>query len=380
MKKIIFGAFAAAALLSCSKDQLIEENRVNDEISFSVVADNQTKAAAVYCANNLMTEFQVSGTYTYEGTTKWYFQNDEITYSSSAWNNSTVRYWTAGTHDFYAIVNGTMKLSGINETPAVPTVDFTPATNVAEQTDLLYAVAKGKTKSSSAVALNFRHALSQIEFKAKNTNAKLHVEISRVRVGQTPGAGTFTFPEVATDVNFTDHNQDGNHTHTTGTWSVNTPKDYSVSFSPVTVTGNNSAVGLTLSTDAADASRNFTNSMLLLPTPATTAWTPGAGESTFDGTYLGVDCKIYSIAGTAFNAATDVCLHDGMAVIPASFTWESGKKYIYTFVFGDGNGGYDGGDPDSPKPGVTPVLTPITYTVTVDDFQKGAESDVNFEF
>ena len=379
MKKIIFGAFAAAALLSCSKDQLIEENRVNDEISFSVVAVNQTKAADVYCANNLMTEFQVSGTYTYEEETKWYFQNDRIAYETSAWTNKTAeRYWTAGTHDFYAIVNGTMTLTA---EPDVPTVDFTPATKVAEQTDLLYAVAKGKTKSSSAVALNFRHALSQIEFKAKNTNEKLHVEISGVRVGQTPGEGTFTFPSDATDGNFEDHNQaDEIDDYTTGTWSVNTPTDYSVTFPTVKVTGNSSPIGLTLSTDAVGSSRNFTNSMLLLPTTATTAWTPGAG-STFNGTYLGVDCKIYNVAGASFDETTDICLHDGWAVIPASFAWEAGKKYIYTFVFGEGNGGYNGGgDPDTPTPGVTPVLTPITYTVTVDDFQKGEESDVNFEF
>ena len=58
-----------------------------------------------------------------------------------------------------------------------------------------------------------------------------------------------------------------------------------------------------------------------------------------------------------------------------------GKKYIYTFVFGEGNGGYDGGaDPDDPSPSEEPVLTPITYTVTVDDFQKGYDEDVEMKF
>jgi hypothetical protein len=83
----------------------------------------------------------------------------------------------------------------------------------------------------------------------------------------------------------------------------------------------------------------------------------------------------------AYNSESDVCLHSGWAVIPVSFDWEPGKKYIYTFVFGEGNGGYEGGeDPDSPTPGVDPVLTPITYTVTVDDFQKGYDKDVEMKF
>ena len=67
MKKIIFGAMAAAAMLSCAKEQVIEQNRANDEITFSIVAENQTKAAAVYCANNLLPEFDVCATYTKYG-------------------------------------------------------------------------------------------------------------------------------------------------------------------------------------------------------------------------------------------------------------------------------------------------------------------------
>ena len=57
--------------------------------------------------------------------------------------------------------------------------------------------------------------------------------------------------------------------------------------------------------------------------------------------------------------------------------WMQGKKYIYTLIFGEG-GGYkpDPDDPDEPdKP--TPVLVPITFTVTVDEFQDGGEYNLN---
>lgn len=374
MKRIIFGAMAAAALLACSKDQVIEQNRANDEIAFSVVADNQTKASAVYCANNLLPEFDVAATYSDGTNTSWYFQNDHIVYQNSAWKNTTTtRYWSTGTHDFYAIYNGTMELSAIGETPAAPTVDFKPQTTVAAQKDLLYAVATGKTKTTNAVVLNFRHALSQIEFRAKNTNAQLYVEITGVRVGQTPGEGTFTYPTVSTAEQFVDHTQTSTHTYTTGTWEVKTPTDYAVAFDAVKVEGTSSAVSLTLSTDAKGETRDFANSMLLLPA-TTNAWTPAKGETSFDGTYLAVNCKIYNVAGEKYQTG-DVCLYNGWAAMPVAFDWQPGKKYIYTFIFGEGNGGYED-DPTDPEP----VLTPISYTVTVDDFQKGVDSDVEMKY
>jgi hypothetical protein len=400
MKRIIFGAMAAAALLACSKEQVIEQNRANDEISFNIVADNQTRANAVYCANNLLPEFNVAATYTKTGATaaQWYFQNDNIKKVSGSWvNQTTTRYWADnGTLDFYAIYNGDMNLTDVATAPALPTVDFTPADKVADQKDLLYAVATGKKKSDNApVALNFRHALSQIEFRAKNTNAQLYVVIEGVQVGHTPSTGIFTYPAAATSVNYENHEQNtSTPVLNTGSWALKTATaDYTASFDPVIVAGNKTnpvTVGLTLSNDF----NNVTNSMLLLPTSSleggkTTAWTPAASETDFDGTYLAVNCKIYNVAGASY-AESDICLHEGWAVMPVEFAWEPGKKYIYTFIFGEGNGGYDGGDPDpdpdpenpdpDPKPSDDPVLAPISYTVTVDDFQLGVDSDVTMEF
>ena len=422
MKKIIFGAMAAAALLACSKEQVIEQNRANDEIGFSVVAENQTKAEDVYDSNHTMGAFTVSATYTNkDGITSWYFQNDLITKvqdgENYAWKNTAAtRYWSAdGTHDFYAIVNGTMTLDA---TPAkLPTVNFTPDTDVAKQKDLLYAVTKGLKKSDKKVVLNFRHALSQIEFKAKNTNSKLYVKISGVQVGNTPGVGTFAYPGKAGEA---------------GVWnSCTTPTDYTVTLSPaVAVAGNNNAVGLTLSTDAIDDTRDFKKSMLLIPA-TTDAWVPERGEGTegpggggdwgnggkddgvypepgadsgdpgndgdndgneqggsehamrryntasagasdVTGSYLAVKCEIYNVAGGTYDEDTDVCLYNGWAIIPAAFSWEQGKKYIYTLVFGEGDFGYNGGNGENPIPAPDgeKVVTTMNYDVDVESFTK----------
>lgn len=374
MKKIIFGAMAAAALLACSKDQVLDQNQTANEISYSIQTDNQTKASAVYCQNFLMENFTVYATYDNTVVNKWYY-NDEITDNGTSWEGTTKRYWSAdGTHDFYAVVNGDMTVGA--DPTTVPTIaDFAPATDVAAQKDLLYAVAFDKSRTDQTVTLNFRHALSQVEFRAKNTNEKLHVIINGVTVGQVPNVGTFTFPTTASDNQFEDHTQAGTNDYTAGTWDLkDTKADYSVAINALAVAKNNdnTPVDLTISKDTDDNTRDFSKSMLLLPTSSisgTTAWDPEV--SGFNGSYLAVNCQIYNIEGASFNDETDVLLHDGLAVIPVEFNWEPGKKYIYTFVFGEGNGGY--------TPGGEPVLAPVSYQIHVDDFEKVSNKDIDME-
>lgn len=383
MKKIIFGAMAAAALLACSKEQVLEKNQAGNEISYSIQTDNQTKASAVYCQNFLMENFTVYATYKNTTVNKWYY-SDEISDKVTSWEGTTTRYWSAdGTHDFYAIVNGEMTVG--DDPTTVPTiVGFTPEAEVANQKDLLYAVAFNKSRETTGetVNLNFRHALSQVEFRAKNTNEKLHVIISGVTVGQVPSTGTFTYPTEESNDQFVDHDQDQDETNgaVTGTWNLeNTKANYSVAFEdlPIVKNANNTPVDLTISKDINDNTRDFKKSMLLLPTSSitggngTTAWTPAAGETEYDGSYLAVNCQIYNIEGAEFNPDSDVILHNGWAYIPVSFNWEPGKKYIYTFVFGDGNGGYnENGDP---------VLAPVSYQIHVDDFDLVSDTDINMQ-
>ena len=105
------------------------------------------------------------------------------------------------------------------------------------------------------------------------------------------------------------------------------------------------------------------------------------------GAYFLVSCKIYNVSGD-----DEVLLwptadeYREVAIPVADITWKQGKKYIYTFIFGEG-GGYvpptdeddtENPDPDDdePQPG-DPVLVPISFEVTVDDFQDGGESNVD---
>ena len=365
-KTLAIAAMAVFAMVSCSKDQVIEQKQ--NEINFSVSTENTTKALEVYCANNYMTSFTVAADFN----SKIYIIGDEMSVTSDGDVSNTggkVSYWPDGVSSitpmtFYAIADGTM----IKSTAGVPTANFTVNGAVDQQKDMLYSV-KVQETSSSPVNLNFRHALSLIEFKAKNTNPNLKVEITGVTVGNVKNSGTFTFPNASTDSQNEEHTDNvAEATLNTGSWAGQEGKtSYSVTFGKVTA--DSDGENLTY-IGTHDASTSFANSMILMPQGLSSAWDPTTGNLSA-GSYLGVTCVISNVAG-----ANETVLHNGVAYIPlggGSSAWNPGKKYVYTFVFGTGNAGYkENGDP---------VLAPISYTVSVDDFDSftGGNTDVEME-
>lgn len=368
-------------LVSCSKEEVIDVNHDGDEITFDVVTNSATRAADVYCNNNMPKEFYVSAIS--DGMS--YINKDHIAYENDSWvNKSGVRYWPETAVDFYAYYNdnGSYQWSVAEGKAVAKFVNFVVDDDVADQQDLIYAVKTNQSKpgedaANTPVALNFRHALSQIVFQAKNTNANLYVEISGVDVVNVGNTNTFTFPSVDTDKNIVDHEgatadypagADG-----WGTWAELTGGNisYAVEFKPVAVKGgDNTAVALTTTDDSEKPGEYNANTMLLLP-QTTTAWDAEKQLGTDGGSYFLVNCIIKNVKdGSGVAGDEDVYLWgDANApkklAIPVAFNWEQGKKYIYTLVFGEGNGGYEP-DPDDPTP--DPVLVPITFTVTVDDF------------
>ncbi len=377
MKKVLFGALAALAMVSCSTEEVLEVNRANDVISYGVVANNSTRAQDVYCNVNLPASFVVAAEYD----SKLYFANETVSYDGAKWNSTNTYYWPDGELQFYAHVNAG---AAFNYTAGTaPTInDFTVADAVGSQVDLLYA-AKAQAKSAGdQVKLNFRHALSQVVFQAKNANENLYVEISGVTVGNVANKNTFTYP-ATTDNNLVDHTGNVTINYTDGSWGEwaaitkgTGTTDYAVEFPAVPLAVKDEVYSLTNVTDNETNHETVTpaNAMLLLP-QETDAWDPetlGAKEDANKNSYLLVKCAIYNIAGATFDSATDVPLWGTQAAhqevaIPIAFNWEQGKKYVYTLVFGEtggiGGGGYE------PDPDPDPVLVPISFTVTVDDFK-----------
>lgn len=377
-------------LVSCSKEEVIDVNHDGDEITFDVVTNSATRAADVYCNSNMPKEFYVSAIS--DGMS--YIDKDHIAYENESWvNKSGVRYWPETAVDFYAYYNDNNSYSWSveNQKAVAKFVDFTVNDNVADQQDLIYAVKTNQSKpgenaANTPVALNFRHALSQIVFQAKNTNANLYVEISGVDVVNVGNTNTFTFPSVDTDNNIVDHegatadypdDADG-----WGTWAELTSgtASYAVAFDAVAVKGDNTVVALTTTDDGEKVGEFNANTMLLLP-QNTTAVDIDKQFGTDGGSYFLVNCIIKNVSGEQVSD-DDVYLWGDNSTgawqpkelaIPVGFNWEQGKKYIYTLVFGEGNGGYDP-DPNDPKP--DPVLVPITFNVSVDDFVTPGATEV----
>ena len=391
-KHLVLGALAVLALAACTKSEVVELNRGN-EISLSAVSGkNLTKAADGYCNNVKPEDFQVWAAT--QG--KTYFADQKYEKSGSSYRaDGAARYWPDGTVDFFAAKN----YKGAGATPATanltPTAGSTKLTvtgyevssTVSAQTDFIYAVKKNATKSSTATPLNFRHALSQIEFQAKNANQNIYVYIDGVQVVNVKNAGTFTMTD-ATEDQFIDPDLDDTDTDTRanrGVWSAHSGNGtYAVDFgSPIPVPYGPSATKLTNTTV-----NQYTNySMYLLPQTLDNVWGGKAADgaaSSSTKTYFVVSALIYNVADptvTPFVPADNVVLWGdnssgsykpkNIAVqVDTGMEWKDGFRYVYTFNFT--NYGVGGTDPDSGDP----VLTPITLTVTVDDFVDYGNTDV----
>lgn len=379
MKKAFIAGMIALGLVSCTDDDVVTGTSNSSQINFDVTASNgNSRAADVYCNNNKPASFTVYGAYTADGATSAVdFMNDEITQNGTAWTNATTRYWpNTGSLDFYAYKNGTF------DTDTKSFTDFTVDDNVANQVDLIYAVNKGQKKAGTGtqedVKLNFRHALSQVVFNAVNKSKTLHVTVNGVGIHNLQNKGTYSVADIADntlDV-IEDHTGAGTDVSNRGTWSnlanTGTLASYAVSGLNVTLTDNNAddVKNLTDGADVADGEstpRGYANAMLLIPQQHKGLLIAGGNDSgdadvEENGTYFTVNCTIYNIAGDTFAGEDkEGILYSGDIRIPVSIDWNQGYKYIYTFVFGDGNGGWD---PDEPKP----VLYPITFQVSVDDF------------
>ena len=212
MKKIVLivPALMALAAVSCTKSEVLESN--SGEIRFNVVANKATKADAIY-DNSHFDKFTVYAS-TAEGNVAertTYIDGDVINKVSGGWENASgTRFWPETALNFYALRNA----DGFVWNPAeAHSFDFSVASEVSAQKDLLYAVKLNQTRTTTEtamgdepvvvegapVSLNFRHALSQIVFQAKNTNPNLYVEISGVKLVNVDDKGNYTLPEKDTD-------------------------------------------------------------------------------------------------------------------------------------------------------------------------------------
>ena len=377
--KYLAVALSAVALVACNNEDVLEVNQGRG-ISFQVATEASTRAQAtgVATTTNTIDNFKVWG---FTGNpTQTLMNGIKVSKSGSEWSYGDPIFWPESTVDFYAVspsenCGGTVSISSSEK----KITGFTVNTTQASQVDLLYAVNMGEKKAdheATPVSINFRHALSQIVFKAKNTNNNLKVMINDVKVVNVVKGGDFTYPESTTATGSIT-------TATQGTWDLlsgdGSTEMFGAGITAKTLDGKvETAVDLTTVENSI-----YTGALFLMPQELQ-PWNISEDKSNENGgSYFVVSCKIYN---KATGSEDEVLLWPSkdeyayVAIPTSDIEWEQGKKYIYTFIFGEG-GGYippvdpDPENPDPENPG-DPVLVPVTFTVTVDDFQSGDAQDI----
>ena len=229
-KKFIMGiaAMAALTLVSCSSDDLnslSDNSSKNEAISFdgylgrSAVAVNGSRGSVVEIADLQKSKdgFGVFGNYSTGGQEfgSNLFNNQQVTYKTSAWAYSPLRYWpTEGHIDFlaYAPYDANTALNTTIEGKMTSCINFTVENTVTKQKDLLWANAENKTKDNisgteNKVKFQFAHALSRLGYTVKLKDAYSDATITLKNItlaGSTDGTTKPAFYKTGTiDLSYT---------------------------------------------------------------------------------------------------------------------------------------------------------------------------------
>ena len=388
MKKVIFGtALASMALLSaCSSDNELAnvETTANNAIGFHVVGNKAETRANIIGADNITsTDFNVFAfTRNEDGTDSTIFMGEKanqlgqkgikIVNKSGEWdyaNDADIHYWPANTAlNFYAVSPGSFEkveenmemtnVYGWNISNNTKTISYSPLDEYAGRTDkknldVMYAIAPNQTQTKEnggRVKFQFKHILSQVVFKAKTQLENMEVEIKEMKIHNPWTKGTYTLPTTSSEK---------------GTWALTDPTIGSKRGAFTVV--KDKSISVTSKETATEISVD--GPMLFVP-QTLTAWdvkkTKGdadkAGES-----YLEITCKIKQDGVYVFAPEGNY----GTLYVPFGPTWEQGKRYTYTLIFG---GGYD-------EHGL-PILQPINFEAEagnwVDDIKNNNNgNDIN---
>lgn len=374
-KAIYFVAAASLALASCSNDETLDMGNQKG-ISFRTVAGLNSRVAEVTQSNlkgMSVTAYENGAddayftdvNYTREGQTNTFVSNPEYNWL----RGKTLNFLALATSADAWTAAKTVTFDKTANTYKTVLTDYTPDADISKHQDLMIGTASGtENNDATGLDLTLKHILSQIEVRAKNTNAAYVYSIKGVRIVAVKGTGTYTSTERTP-------------------WA---PKDDSrVKYEVV----YDDAKELTAEVSVMKAEGD--NAMLI--PQSVTGWSAGSIGSTandFDsytgGTYISLLLNVKSATGMYIYPAgsTEEAKTYGWAAVSTNnTTWESGKKYIYTLDLSNGCGSVDPVDPGTdvtPDGSKDPVKgdkifgDPIKFDVTVAGWG-GSNGQVSFE-
>lgn len=202
--------FLMCVLTGCGKEDPVSVPTTDRAISFTAYAPQNPDSRGVQTTGTLQ-EFTV---YSFIADSHESYMNDvHVTKSSQGlWTYSPVSMWPVGHKlNFYSysptrdrFQSGALDPSGNG--PDIP--DFRNDGKV----DLLYGVNMGLDAETSQVKINFRHALSRVQFSFRRApDSDFTIVIGDVTLQSTNTEGSFRFPRSTTNP--------GDITQNTGTWS-----------------------------------------------------------------------------------------------------------------------------------------------------------------
>jgi hypothetical protein len=288
-----------------------------------------------------------------------YFQ-DDFTSDGTTFSSTNKYYWpsdVATKNVTFTAIWGATQTDGV----AGQISNYSPAATAASQVDILLAKHTSST-NESPVAMNFRHALSQIVVNAKNTNPNLKVTITGVRIGYVKTAGAFNYTGGVTDTK--QALTDGSVTSGATLISQSDWACTDFAATPTTTTANDykydQTVSLTL-TGKQTEPQSLTDyaPWILIPQNMTDAegkyatqknGTKGAEKPDIAGSYIALKMTIENYNGSD---ATGTIVSEQWCYWPITQAWNPGYKYTYTINVA--GGGYEPEDTDNDK-ALDPVL------------------------
>lgn len=386
MKKAFYMMAAAAiALSSCSSEETTDVAK-STAISFRPTVGFNSRGAELNGTN-----FNDMWVYAYdlkatEGTGNG-FEGEKFTKQGSTndFLPDTPLFWQAGSELRFFAINpvkenwhGTLE---INKNSASFT-GVTIPTNIEEQNDLVIGSVTAQANShmdGNGVGLTLNHILSQINFKAVNTNKRLTYHIAAIRIVHAKNADSYTFNPASSQ---------------TGVWAGNPSGDvtYELDFkkNPIVLDGTKKTDGTAADNyDRTEAFLTHAGHGAMLVPQLLTPWNGAEvnDAAPFDnGSYIALLVNVRFTNGTyVYPKKANGDEDYGWIAIPLpknnaggdKAEWKMGNKYIYTLNLSEGcgkvapeNPNPDGGkvEPDGatdPKPGANIFGKPIKFTVTL---------------
>ena len=317
---------AATAFTACSADedlnQAMASSAENDAITFRVENASVARTSTRDMSTSV-TDFKVSAL---DRGTEYFSSPVSVFSSGSSWNSTSKTYWPADRAlTFVAFVDQNPYGNSFEiSNGAASFADYEVPASVADQSDLMYAVAKDVRRESAngGVGLRFRHALAQISFSAQNNSPVYEsIEILSIELGGVKGNGTYTFPQASTNAS------------AQGQWTISTDasdRSYTIANPGVTLGACGSDLRGEKVSVSGSSRAEGTNVMYMIP------------QEAGDNAYIKVRTRmtLKDVPGASYESEE---------IIPISGDWKEGQRYNYNIAWN---------------------ATPITFDVRVSNFKE----------